>query len=646
MPGRLRDRAKFLLERLLLRGAHYRLLIIIGLIGLLSVAGGAVVQFAGGAFDSFGDAVWWAFLRLSDPGYLGDDTGTLRRTVSTLLTVLGYVVFLGALVAIMTQWLNATMRRLESGFTPIAIRDHVLILGWTEDTPTIVRELLQSGERARRFLRRRGARALRIVILADEVAHELWQELRDELGPLFDEGRIILRSGSHVRIEHLRRVAFLDASAILLPPAGREAGQADPDTRTIKTLLSMSAHTGARREALPLAVVGLRDERVVAVADQAWDGPLEPLTADAIVSRLIAQNIRHPGLSHVYGELLAHGRGNELYVREYARFTGSRLQDLAPCFPHAILIGVVRGNGDGYEPRLNPPDGFVVEAGDRLVLLARDWAHTDPVDGAPVETPRAAATSPPVVEDAARRVLVIGWSQKVPALVAELDECANEPFDMDIISPRPIEERERELERHAVAPRHARLRQIVADPTVPQDMRHVDAGACDAIVLMGTDRLESGEEADARTILSYLLLRELVGDGKRPHVIVELLDAANAALFRHRTAEVLISPLVMSHMLAQVVLRRELRAVFDELFGPGNTGIFFHPPVTYGTEGVEITFAEIERRAAARGETALGVQLAQAADRPVGCLLLNPSRAQTFVLSPDDDVVVLGSWAS
>ena len=62
--------------------------------------------------------------------------------MALVVTVLGYVLFMGALVAIMTTALSRLMRRLETGLTPIAQRGHILILGWTNRTPTIVRELL------------------------------------------------------------------------------------------------------------------------------------------------------------------------------------------------------------------------------------------------------------------------------------------------------------------------------------------------------------------------------------------------------------------------------------------------------------------------------------------------------------------------
>ena len=122
------NRLRFFLERLLLGGAHFHLLVIAGLILLVSWSAGFLAFMAAGSFESIFDASWWAFLRLSDPGYLGDDQGALLRILSTVVTVLGYVLFMGALIAIMTQWLNATIRRFENGLTPVSIKGHILIL--------------------------------------------------------------------------------------------------------------------------------------------------------------------------------------------------------------------------------------------------------------------------------------------------------------------------------------------------------------------------------------------------------------------------------------------------------------------------------------------------------------------------------------
>ena len=152
-----------------MRGAHYQLLIVAMFIGLISLIGGLMVWPLTDEAEGLEDAVWWAFLRLSDPGYLGDDEGVWRRIVSTVLTVLGYVVFLGSLVAIITAWLNRKIRYLEQGLTPITANNHVLILGWTNRTIHIAAELFLSEGRMRGFLKRYGAKNLRLIILSEDV---------------------------------------------------------------------------------------------------------------------------------------------------------------------------------------------------------------------------------------------------------------------------------------------------------------------------------------------------------------------------------------------------------------------------------------------------------------------------------------------
>lgn len=82
--------------------------------------------------------------------------------------MLGYLLFLGLLIAILTQWMNELIERIESGTRPVRLADHVLILGWTHRTPYIVLELLRTRGRVTRFLETRDASILRIVVLAEQ----------------------------------------------------------------------------------------------------------------------------------------------------------------------------------------------------------------------------------------------------------------------------------------------------------------------------------------------------------------------------------------------------------------------------------------------------------------------------------------------
>jgi hypothetical protein len=190
------------------------------------------------------------------------------------------------------------------------------------------------------------------------------------------------------------------------------------------------------------------------------------------------------------------------------------------------------------------------------------------------------------------------------------------------------------------------LNQIEGDYTVPGELLRIDPAQFDHIVLLGSEWLDSEKESDARSITGYLLLLELFKDYRQgPEILIELMDPENIQLFQQRRAEVLVSPQMLSHMLAQVALRRELRSVFDELFGPGGAEIFFRPVTDYGLDGGPVDFARIQQAAAHCGETALGIKLDVESKTAGGGVYLNPDRMRQWVLQEQDELVVLRTYA-
>lgn len=658
MRLQLRDRAIYIIERLMLRGAQWRLVVIAFAVALIALVGGLLVLAGGEHFDSPGAAVWWAFLRLTDPGYLGDDVGTWRRVVSTALTIAGYVIFLGALIAVMTQWLNAFMRSLEQGLTPIVKQGHILILGWTDRTPTIVRELILSEARVRRFLARHDTRRLDIVILAEEAGQPLVQELRDQLGRRYDARRIVLRTGTPLRLAHLQRVDYLRASVIVLPGSDFSGGAVDreaaemgltiSDTMAIKILLSIANHAadGDVRH-LPPVVAEVLDARKVPVAENAYSGAVEVVASDLIISRLIAQNVRNSGLSHVATELLTHSRGNELFIRELPDAAGQTLGELARCFPAAIVVGLVRPEGRRFRPLLCAGGEVEFLAGDRLVLIARTYDDTEPrkpgdvavlPDGNGARALEKVRDTPGSDE---RRVLILGWSHRVPALLSEFAAYERERFAIDVFSAIPAAERTRQLARYGPVADTIALTHIEGDFTVPAELTAAAPSTYDNVVLIGSSWLESREASDARTILGYLLLRDELAKAGKPDILIELMDSGNLSLFREQPGEVLISPEIVSHILAQVALRPELGAVFDELFGPDGAEIRFESAADLGLTAGPVTFVDAMAAASRQGGVAIGLR--RGADRgdEHGGIRLNPSRRDRHELGKDDDVIVL-----
>jgi Trk K+ transport system NAD-binding subunit len=604
------NRLRFEVGQFLLKGAFYRLLTITLLVAVVAFVGGVLIWRFDPRGMSLGESVWWAFLRLTDPGYLGDDEGAFKRTVSTTVTIIGYVLFLGALVAIMTQWLNQTLRQLESGLTPIARDGHVLVAGWTDRTVSVLREMFRSEDRSHTLLGGRGNR-LTAVVLAEDASPELHQELRDRLGEQFRDQRIILRQGEAIYLDHLRRADFAHASAIVLPADPYLSDdQAPSDVRAMKTLMSIARHVQSelRDSPLPLVVAELFDERREEIAKRLYPGRIEVLVSDRLIGRMLALNLRNSGLAHVYRELLFDRSGQRMFLRETPRaLVGRPLRELVRSQPRLAMIGLVR-QGDLV---MCPPPSYKLAAQDRMVCFGAEEPDDEPdVHDDEDERGSMVPFDRNRIASELRSLLVLGWTRKVPTVFSEL--CAAGPqLNVTVISMTEVGERERDAG-DLPPPENLSLQHVVADYTLPQTLRAFAPERYDAVLLIGSDRLESGAESDARSIVGCEVLKTVLHErraARRPRIVIELMDPDNARLFEDENIDVLVSPQLLGRVLAQIALIPELCAVYDDLFGAGGAELSVHYAREYGLGGDgAITFAELREAAARVGHVVLGAQ--------------------------------------
>ena len=647
MFSKLRNSFVFRLEQVITRGPLWRFGLMLLAVISVALAGGVLARAVAPGFESVADAVWWAFLRLTDPGYLGEDQGVAKGTVAIAITLLGYVIFTGALIAILVQWLDATMERLELGLTPVALEAHFVVAGWTSRSPMILDEILVSQGRVGRFLRRRGVNRLRLVVLTECADAIFREQIKLELGPHWNAGQIILRSGSPLNLEDLERVDFAHAGAILIPSFDTGSNSMlDVDARTVKTLMTMGAALdGVPAHEQPLVVVEVQEMQYRETLQALYSGPMEIIAGAEVISRMVVQNVRHPGLSHVYSELLSDTKGSQIYVREEPQLTGAAVKELAYAFPTGVFLGLVRPSGEGFEALLNPPDDLCLARGDRIAVLAPSYEDVAPPETLPPPPDLPARQVPKARKLKERRVLILGWNHRVPALLREFSSYSEESFVIDIVSQVQAAKREKRVADVLASSDRLKVRQLEFDYAVPADLKGMDPSRYDNVVLLSSERLKSGNESDARTILGYLLLRNLIPDDSHPPVLVELMDPDNAALFEDRSGEVIVSPFVVSLMLARVALRRELRAVFDELFTSGGAELFFRKLSDYGLSAGEYDFAELRRHVDSAGEVAVGIRRSGPDGAADGGVHINPERGKRLQMDEADELIVLATQA-
>ena len=627
---------RFRLERLLMRGLPYRLLLVAITIVAVSILAGVVVFALTRSFTIPG-AIWWAFLRLTDPGYLGDDQGLTQRTVSTIVTIFGYVFFLGALIAILTQWLNQSIDRLELGVTPIALRNHILILGWTNLTPILVQCILRERQEVEAFLEREDIPRLRIVILAENVSAKLRQELQTRLGSLWNKQEILLRSGSPLILDDLRRVNFQHARVIVSPGYATGAGDEETfDNNTVKALLSISKHPAASAQ-LPRAAIAVSHASRVAIVKRAYNGSSTVLSGEQLIAGEIVQTVRHPGISAVYNVMQLRELRLAVYPCSFPELIGQRLRPAYRLFPKAILLGAVRGCTG--QPILNPSDAYIISDDDQLLLLASsradcelDWSVPDTDDAPVINMPRR--TQQPKT----RRVLILGWNQHAPAILHEFGSYEREHFLIDIVSTMPAEERQKQCDLYGPLPPRVTVHHLTDDYTVPSVMAALDPGSYDNVLLLANQWMAERGEADARSIVAALLLEDLLTNrAAPPGVLVELMDPENLALLPPICTDAMVTPFYVCNRLAQITLQPELTTFIDALLSAGETDMSLRPAAFYELNGRTLRFADVQLAAYRRGEIAIGLLRTTAAGPE---LEINPQRDHRVEVGTEDQIIV------
>jgi voltage-gated potassium channel Kch len=621
------DRVRYSFDNTMSRGTP-ALIGLLGLfsLGLIALAALVVVILhiapAGADQPDFLEAMWLSLMRTLDSGTMGGDEGRGFR-IAMLFVTLGGIFIVSALIGVLNSGLEAKLDELRKGRSFVIEKDHTLILGWSPKVFTIVSELVLANENRHRP---------RVVILADKDKVEMEDEIRDEVG---DPGKtkIICRRGSPLDLHDLEIVNPHQARSIIVLAPESE----DPDPEVIKTILAIT--NNPRRRPEPYHVVAeIAEPRNLEVARMVGRDEAQLIVTSDLISRIIVQTARQSGLSVVYTELLDFG-GDEIYFTEEPKLVGRTFGEVLLAYEDSAIMGLRKRDGS---IALNPPMDTRIEAGDKVIAISEDDDTVKVSDAAPAidegAIHGAAATAP-----RPERTLILGWNEQGMTIVRELDRYVAPGSELTLVAAVPgiggVLERE-----------HADLvnQKLTCREADTTDRRVLDSlgveGYDQVILLCYSDHLEV-QEADARTLITLLHLRDMAEKGGHDFRIVsEMLDARNRELAEVTQADdFIVSNKLTSLMLSQVSENKELTAVFDDLFDPEGSEIYLKPAGDYVELGTEVTFYTVVEAARRRNEVAIGyrqMKHAKDADHAYG-VAVNPKKSEQVAFVEADEVIVL-----
>lgn len=554
-----------------------------------------------------------ALFHALDPGMIGGDSGPWRFLLTMLVLTIAGLFIVSALIGIIAAGIDAKLADLRRGRSRVIESGHTVILGWSEAVFTILAELAVANESARRPV---------VVILADRDKVEMEDEIREKV-PDLKGTRIVCRSGSPIDLGDLALSSSSEARSIIVLSSGGD----EPDSEVIKTLLAL---THDSPEGAPI-IAEISDPENLATARMVGKGRAVIVDKRGTVARLIVQTSRQSGAAAVYTELFDFD-GDEIYFHAEHGSAQLRYRDVLGVHEEAAVIGLLAADGTAT---LNPaPDTLI---GDQeLIVVAADDSALSALSASTATVDEAAITALTDRAESPSKALLLGWNERAATVVRELDAYAEPGSSLTVLT---------EFGTPALPPLVNLTPTVVHGRTTSREIldQYVTADLDQVIVLCYSDDLDV-QQADARTLVTLLHVRDIVGDGHTPAVVSELLDDRNRALAEvAHVDDVIVSDKILSLMLSQLSEDRRLEPVFLDLLDADGAEIYLRPAEWYVQPGTEVTFATFVEAAIRRGETAFGYRsmaLVGSADLPSG-VVVNPVKSHRFTPAPGDRVVVL-----
>ncbi|MBD0710440.1 hypothetical protein BU197_19285 [Streptomyces sp. CBMA291] len=572
---------------------------------------------------SFGSRIAAVWHRTGQTLRLGGETGPPISVVLSVVLALIALFYVSTLVSLITTGITERILALDRGHALVLEHGHTVVLGWSEQIPTIVSELA-----AAHAQRRRGV----IAILADRPKTEMEEEFRATIR-FAGRTRLLCRHGRPTDPLALARVSPATAECVIVLPGD--------DAEAVKTLLSLTAAVG---EEHPVHVVAaVRGERHLGAARLAGGVRATVLDTDGITARLLAQCARQPGLSLVYEELLNFA-GHEFHTVRDPGLLGLTFHRIAALCPVSSAVGLARADGT---VTLNPPGHTRFGQGDALITVAEDQDATYrtavplPYDPASIRAEDPAPDRPP------ERFLLLGWNRRAPRVAARLSRHAPPGSRVDVLAPEGTPVVAAVRDRADTSGRNLSVRHHPGDPTACEGTACLDLAGYDAVMVLAPDARTDSEDPDDPTLVTLLQLRarqrsRSPGEGagaRRVPVVTELADDRNRFISPLGPgADYVVSGRLIGLLMTQISQNPGLASVFRELLDAEGNALRIRPADAYVVTGREISFATVVESAARRGECAIGYR----APGRTGGVCLNPPKSLVRHWSPDDEIVVLG----
>jgi voltage-gated potassium channel Kch len=547
-----------------------------------------------------------------------DDEGWVYRLVMLAVAILG-ILIVSTLIGVLTSGIEGRIEGLRRGRSMVLERDHTVILGWSSKIVTAVQELVIANEDQPKAA---------VVILADRDKVEMEEELYSRVTNIGGT-KIICRRGDPCVLSDLEIVRPEFAKSIILFSGEDEQG----DAVVLKRALALQ-RVAERHNNNCHIVAEIRDDTNTAAIKLV--GNVEVVQSVDLVTRVLVQAARQPGLSLVYDELLSF-KGCEIYFHKDISLADRTFADAILSMPRAAVIGI---KPQGSDPVINPPADRIIETDDMLILVAEDDSKINIPEKSQPTFDMSKICQPPEISSTPEHYIILGWHRGGAMLIQELNKQLTQEASVLIVhdpdlSNGPSHEDLNTLERLNVTVQTGKT-------TLRLGLERLDLSLITKIIVLSYRDSLPIQEADSMTLLTLVHIRDLCEiTQKRIGIATEMLDAKNRELASQKSEDDFIaSEELVSKVLVQLSENPQLAKVLDELLTSDGSELYLRPAAHYVELGAEVPFGAIVAAGLSRKELAIGILKTYSTGK-LAELLLALKKIDSITLGAEDSIVVV-----
>lgn len=310
-------------------------LVIITLAGMLGIA----------YFDSLplADSLWWTIVTITTVGY-GDiyPASVGGRVVGVLLMLFG-IGFLGLLTATLASSFVEERRQEEKGVNPVHVTQHLLLCGWSHKAGKIIEEIQADA-----------AADISVVVVIADLAEK----------PL-DDDRVYFVRGPITQAALEKANARYARAAIVMADTSLE-----PHTQDAKTILNTLTIKSTYPDLYTTVELVDRDN----VEHCRLTKADEIIISGEMSTNLLVRSSLDHGVTQIITELVSSRFGSEIYKIAPPRDCLGRpfLEALTRLKTDRNIIALAVESAAQGRFLANPPNSYIIDTGDRLIVVGKD----------------------------------------------------------------------------------------------------------------------------------------------------------------------------------------------------------------------------------------------------------------------------------